>query len=401
MQVPVQERGIEWYQTPSGEKRYRVRWREGKKNCSRSFSRLADARKFYLEARTASETGKRLAPAATQDLTLAEFVLNTWAPKAERRLASKTWKTDKIIYNKHILPTLGSRPIAELDAEDLVEFQDDLEEKDVGAPTQLKIFGILSSIFKEAARRPRSTGVKTNPVALLEKPSAKRRKKVKVFSPEVVEGVRKQLFEGIRRPDPDREKYAIRDSCLVSIAYMTGMRPGEILALKVENIKSKDIHVAAAVSDSVLVDQTKTGKDRLVPIRKALRNDLNALIASWNLQPGDLLFSRTDGSNWSESDWKNWRIRHFNAALEKTGNKDLIGVRPYELGRHSHSALMLASGISLVSLADIQGHSVRILSETYSSVIADYRDKPAINPDQEIENARKKVFRSLDPSTGL
>jgi len=38
----------------------------------------------------------------------------------------------------------------------------------------IKALGILSSIFREAARRPRSTGVTGNPVSLLERPAARR-----------------------------------------------------------------------------------------------------------------------------------------------------------------------------------------------------------------------------------
>lgn len=401
MSVPVQERGISYYHTPSGEKRYRVRWREGKHNRSRSFTKLQDARRFYTEARAASERNERLAPAETQQLTLAEFVIETWAPKTERRNSAKTWKTQKQIYNKHILTRLGGLPIADIDAEDLVEYQDELEEAGIGDPTQLKILGILSSIFKEAARRPRKTGVKTNPVVLLEKPSAKRRSPARVFGPEVVEQVREQLLNhSLHRPNQDQHKLALRDATLISLSYMTGARPGEILALKAESIKN-EIHITSAVSDSVLVDKTKTNKDRLVPIPPALRSDLQALIATWNLQPGDLLFSRDDGSPWTESDWKNWRRRQFNPALERVGVSGLDETRPYDLGRHSFAALQLAAGVSLPVLSSWMGHSVRVLSETYTAVINEYRDKTNIDADAEIEKARKKVFGKKDPSTGL
>lgn len=398
--MPVQERGISYYYTPAGEKRYCVRWREGKHHRSRSFRRLQDARRFYNEARTASERNERLLPAETQKLTLAEFVVQTWAPKAERRNTSKTWKTQKQIYNKHILTQLGGMPLADLDAEDLVEYQDMLEERGVGNPTQLKILGILSSIFREAARRPRKTGVTVNPVALLEKPSAKRRAPARVFGPEVVEKVRYELLKNpIHRPNQSQQLLALRDATLVSLAYMTGARPGEILALKAESI-NHEIHIAAAVSDSVLVDKTKTNKDRLVPICPALQADLEAYIKACNLQPGDLLFSRDDGSPWTEIDWKNWRRRHFAPALERVGAQGLDETRPYDLGRHSFSALMLASGMSLPRLAEILGNSVRVLSEVYTATINEYRDKPHIDPDQEIAAARKRVFASLDPSTG-
>jgi hypothetical protein len=55
------------------------------------------------------------------------------------------------------------------------------------SPTVIRAIGILSSVFREAARRPRSTGVHGNPVTLLERPSAKRRRRPLVWGPVVVE----------------------------------------------------------------------------------------------------------------------------------------------------------------------------------------------------------------------
>ena len=159
--MPRQEQGIESYFTPSGEKRYRVRWREGGKQPSRSFRRLSrehGARAFYQKVRQVQEAGARLVEAGAAELTLAAFVADVWAPRARRRLAAKTWETDSRIYNKHVLHQLGDRAIAELDAEDLVEWQDELEQAGIGRRRRIKAMSILSSVFREAARRSRSTG---------------------------------------------------------------------------------------------------------------------------------------------------------------------------------------------------------------------------------------------------
>ncbi|MEX0972650.1 MAG: N-terminal phage integrase SAM-like domain-containing protein [Solirubrobacterales bacterium] len=160
------------------------------------------------------------------DLSLEEFVDDIWAPRARRRLAPKTWERDSIVYEKHIRPVFGERRIAELDVEDLVEWQDGLEEAGVGGPTLIKAIGILSGIFGEAARRPRSTGVRGNPVSLLERPAAKRRRRPQVWGPVVVERVRFELVAGSLRQGPDRKVTVLRDALLVSLMEMTGCRPG-------------------------------------------------------------------------------------------------------------------------------------------------------------------------------
>jgi hypothetical protein len=78
----------------------------------------------------------------------------------------------------------------------------------------------------------------------------------------------------------------------------------------------------------------------------------------------------------------------------------LAKTRPYDLGRHTHSALMLASGMSLQRLARIQGHSIRVLDETYSEELAEFQDRDErIDAVQEIGRARKLVWAMRDPST--
>jgi integrase len=420
--MPRQEQGIEYYFTPSGEKRYRVRWREGAKQPSRSFRALAGkhgARAFYRKIRQAQEAGARVIEAGVADLTLAAFVADVWAPRAKRRLAPKTWKRDRIVYNKHILEQLGAYPIAQVDAEVLVEWQDDLEEAGVGDPTIIKAMTILSGIFREAARRPRTTGVRLNPVALLDKPSGKRRRRPLVWGPVVVERVRYQLVVNSRRIGPDKELMALRNALLVSVMEMTGCRPGEALAERWRDLAVKVV-IERALSGDEIVDRTKTEADRVAPMLLPLRADFDALRELSGDGPDDFVFRTPAGEHWTEDDWRNYRKRHFVPALKKVEAEwegwrgdllepdhvresvsGLAKTRPYDLGRHTHSALMLASGMSLQRLARIQGHSIRVLDETYSEELAEFQDRDArIDPVEEIEKARLLVWGPLDPSTG-
>jgi integrase len=420
--MPRQEQGIEYYFTPSGEKRYRVRWREGAKHPSRSFRRLTGeqgARAFYRKVRQAQEAGARVVDAGSGDFTLAVFVADVWAPKAQRRLAPKTWTRDRIVYNKHILEQLGARPIAQIDAEVLAEWQDDLEAAGVGAPTIIKAMTILSSVFREAARRPRATGVKANPVALLDKPSGKRRRRPRVWGPVVVERVRYQLLVNSLRIGPGKQLASLRDTLLVGLMEMTGCRPGEALAVRWRDIE-RQMAIEAALSGDKIVDRTKTEADRIVPVLAPLVPDLAVLRKLSGDGPDAFVFQTPAGEHWMEGDWRNYRKRHFVPALKRVeaeweGWRDelpepdqvresvagLTKTRPYDLGRHTHSALMLASGMSLQRLARIQGHSIRVLDETYSEELAEFQDRAErIDPVKEIEAARVLVWVDLDPSSG-
>jgi integrase len=352
-------------------------------------------------------------------LTLDAFVSDVWAPRAERRLAAKTWERDLTVYRKHILPALGERSLAGLDCEDLVEWQEGLERGGVGAPTVIKAIGILSSIFREAARRPRSTGVGGNPVALLDRPPARRRRRPLVWGPVVVERVRCELLVNSRRGNPARAPMALGDALLISLMAMTGCRPGEALALRWSDLEG-GVAISRALSGRQVVGRTKTGAERRAPLLAPLRADLAAVRLHGAGGADDYLFRTPRGCHWVETDWRNFRARHFVPALERVeagwpawrrslaspgavreSVSGLAATRPYDLGRHTHSALMLAAGMPLQRLARIQGHGIRVLDATYSEQLAEFQDRPQpIDPVAEIERARALVWGERDPGSG-
>ncbi|MEX0972651.1 MAG: hypothetical protein WDZ46_05285 [Solirubrobacterales bacterium] len=143
-----------------------------------------------------------------------------------------------------------------------------------------------------------------------------------------------------------------------------------------------------------------------------LDNDLEAMRRLSGDPPEAFVFRKPAGGHWVETDWRNYRSRHFIPALKRVevdwpswraglSRSDsvresvagLASTRPYDLGRHTHSALMLAAGMSLQRLARIQGHGIRVLDETYSEQLAEFaeRDK-RIDPVVEIEAARDLVW---------
>jgi integrase len=354
---------------------------------------------------------------AEEGPTLAAFVEEVWAPRARRRLAAKTWERDAIVYRLHIQPRLGHLPLAAIDIEELADWQDALEVTGVGRPTTIKAIGILSSIFQEAARRSRSTGVGDNPAGLLERPRARRRRRPLVWGPAVVEKVRYELLVNSRRTVSSRELAASRDALLISLMAMTGCRPGEALVLRWSDIGER-VSLSRRLSGRQILDGTKNGRDRVVPLMPPLRDDLAALRERSGDGADDWVFRKAAGGHWLETDWRNYRRRHFGPALERVevawaiwraalphpdqvreSVAGLAATRPYDLGRHTHSAMMLASGMSLQRLARIQGHGIRVLDTAYSEQLTEFSERERhIDHVTEIERARALVWCDLDPS---
>jgi integrase len=235
----------------------------------------------------------------------------------------------------------------------------------------------------------------------------------------VVERARWQLLAESRRVGAGKPLAALRDALLVAFTAMTGCRPGEALALRWLDLDGR-VSIERALSGDEVVDRTKTDRDRVAPLLEPLAADLAALRRSSGDGPTDFVFQKPAGGHWRETDWRNYRSRHFVAALERVERgwsewrdtleepsavresvAGLSATRPYDLGRHTHSALMLASGMTLQRLARIQGHSIRVLDETYSEQLAEYEDRAdPIDPVAEIEAARRLVWDGLCPSTG-
>ncbi len=92
--------------------------------------------------------------------------------------------------------------------------------------------------------------------------------------------------------------------------------------------------------------------------------------------------------------WDGWRAALPDSSKVRESVAGLTSTRPYDLGRHTHSALMLASGMSLQRLARIQGHGIRILDEACSEQLAEFEERgERIDPVREIEAARGLVWR--------
>jgi len=97
---------------------------------------------------------------------------------------------------------------------------------------------------------------------------------------------------------------------------MTGCRPGQALAVRWRNIE-RQLAIEAALSGDEIVDRTKTEADRAVPTLKPLLADLAALRELSGDSPDDFVFRTPSGGHWVETDWRNFRSRHFVAALER------------------------------------------------------------------------------------
>jgi hypothetical protein len=93
--------------------KWRVRWRDGTRNRSRTFDLKKDALAWDAEVRRRRQLGTLSSLDAGSE-TLDEFFVDVWAPTYAVDLAPKTRKHCATLYDRHVGPFLGSTPLRTL-----------------------------------------------------------------------------------------------------------------------------------------------------------------------------------------------------------------------------------------------------------------------------------------------
>lgn len=166
----------------------------------------------------------------------------------------------------------------------------------------------------------------------------------------------------------------MRDATLISVLAYAGLRPGEALALRWGDVRTKTILVQRATS---LGEEkaTKPSQNRTVRLLGPLKADL----AEWRLAAGRppdtaLVFPAAAGDVCGRS--------------RRTSRG--AGARPYDL-RHSFASLLLHEGRSVIYVARQLGHDARLMLTKYGHVIDELEDAPRLDAETAIRQAREAL----------
>ncbi|MBM3676686.1 MAG: site-specific integrase, partial [Actinobacteria bacterium] len=307
--------------------------------------------------------------------TLDEFAREWWERYATTELAPRTQKLYAQLWDRHILPRLGTQQLRQLTPNLVAGFQEDLRIAGVGEPTIRKALALLQSVCREAVTWGRITA---NPVKPVKKRSQHRTRSVRPLMPEAVERLR--LYTSSER-----------DATLISLLAYAGLRPSEALALTWADMGERTILVERALSLGE-IKETKTRSTRTVKMTGSLKADLHKLKILNGIPNQDTpIIPAHDGGYWGDDDWRNWRRRVFQPAAKASG---LDGIRPYDL-RHSFVSLLIAEGRSIVEIARQAGHSPTMTLNTYGHVFDEHDGGLGRPAEEVIRDARIKTKREL------
>jgi integrase len=380
-----------------------TRWREQGRQRSRLFDRRVDAQAWEAEVRRRRQLG----PLSVQQLTtrggptLDWWIEHRWAPEHAATLEQATRDRYASVYKCHIVDSLGDVPLVELTVARIREWQAALGRAGTSAETIHKARTLLSSVLRHAAE---SEAIPGNPISLVRAPKANQRDAVSPLAPATIEAIALALRQPAAReiaasppgqrprrryelPPPGTPQTRRRDALIVSLLAYAGLRPGELRALRWEDVHEHTILVQRAANPDGSIKATKTGRRRAVRLLAPLAQDLREYRLAVGRPPARaLIVASAAGTPWTKTDWENWRERQWAPACRAAGLDPVP--RTYDL-RHSFVSLLLAEGRQPVWIAQQAGHSLAVLLSTYAHLIEEYAERERVDPELEIAKVRE------------
>ncbi|MCR9093420.1 MAG: tyrosine-type recombinase/integrase [bacterium] len=277
-----------------------------------------------------------------------------WITIHGKTMADSTEETHRNSIETHLIPYFGSREIRGITREDLIEFIDDRFRAKKSAATIKNALSALRRVYSlhvEAGLLDRNPAINCGQlVAQIE------RKYVEEGVREVDAWTRDEV-EQLLAKARDRERFVYP---VLFAALCTGMRRGELLALRWEDVGREEIRIRRALVRG-RIKAPKSGKPRTV----ALSSDFRALLDEWRAsrkkregafsEPG-WVFTNANGDQWEEKNfgrsWRRLRTRCVDDQGEPT-------IRPlaFHATRHTFASWALDAGKSITWVQHALGHS--------------------------------------------
>lgn len=333
---------IERYTIRGGEKRYRVRSKGGDGQVrSKTFLRQKDAHAYWVEAERRASLGP-LYQAPPQ--TLDEF-LGVWLPKYALRVRPSTLRRVEEVLPR--IRPLGEIPITSLRASDV---EDQVSIVALRAPRQAQL---ALRLVKQVLAAAKEHGQSVEEAIFRVKPPSSESPEMRFLTWVEVEELAVNTVEPYGN--------------LIRVAALTGMREGELFALRDDRVDLHGLKVsvcASAYQGELSVPKTKAS-NRTVDLSRQAAQVLDDQLRSRESSELGLVFPSPRGHVLNAD---NFRHRIFTPAVRRAG---LTRLRFHDL-RHTYAALMVFAGAHPKYLQTQMGHSsIRVTLDTYGHIYPD------------------------------
>lgn len=272
------------------------------------------------------------------------FFCKEWLRLERGKVKESTYVKYDTMLKKHVFPTLGECFPPDITTRLIERFKQELLNEGLAAKTVRDILTVLHTILKYAAAQYPGLF----PAVEISYPK-EQRKEVRVLDPE-----EQRRFVAYLQEDMDACKFG------VLLALFTGLRIGELCALKWENVSLKDrtIHVAATMQR--LQDQAGTENKKTKVVIGTPKSDTSLRTIPLTEKAARLCgqfdphcpaaFLLTGTEQFMEPRQLQKRLKKY------TGDCGLAGVHFHTI-RHTFATRCVEAGFELKSLSEILGHA--------------------------------------------
>ena len=368
---------------------YDVKWRDGRRQRSRTFTRESDARLFKAQLNAGTQAATTAAVSATPT------VAHMHAEWTAARRVSRSRQASERSHGRHLLDALGPVPVdrlTSLDVRSWIAGQVDAGCAAESISARLRMLRQVLDAAIEAGHCTVNVAARVRPPRISRPPLDER----DVLDAAEVAALIAHL--------PDRWR------ALVGLLAYVGPRWSEALAVSAADVDllRRRVHLGHRVLEEVDGVQTlraggKTrGSDRWVPLPAPAAELLEHHLASYAPNRAGLLFVGAHGGSPYRSPF---RQRVLDPALEAAGLSERgLSVRKL---RHTAASLMLDSQMSVVDVARRLGHSrpsttldiyARFLPDREDAATRSYEESLAAG--RIIEQPSNTVRRQARPAEG-
>ncbi len=286
--------------------------------------------------------GLRQAPVYTFE----RYVKSVFLPLCKRKWKPSTWMTTEPVILGHLVPTFGSRLLADITREEMQAF---LEAKASERSTSLvaHLRWHLSAIFKMALG---DGVVQVNPTLGLYIPEG-------VATPEKRILTEEEILLAL-------DALELRERLIFELAVFSGMRPGEILAVRMRNLHRRSIHIEQRVYRGLLgTPKGRKGKrtERVIGLSPATVEDLAAWRERYPETSPDAFLFPSENLKKPVSRDNLWR-RYMEPKLAEVG----LEWATFQVLRRTNASLGEKANVKTKVAADQRGHGIGVSLEVYT-----------------------------------
>jgi integrase len=265
-----------------------------------------------------------------------------------------------------VMRAFGDRPIVSITTADIERFLRRLDREGLSGRNVNVHRQALANVF-EYATRADTFALPLNPVRGADKRPEDYSKPPETFTAEQVMALARAARDGLHvtgrrwassEEDIEQQRSNEQDAAIYTVAGFSGLRQGELRALRWRHVRFADRTLVVVASMSAGIDSTtKSGKWRAVPLAREAFVALDQLSRrEWFTGPDDFVFCGPAGDPLDDSALR----RRYNAARDAAG----LPALPFHHLRHTFATLAIR-GLDPATVQTLLGHSKITTTERY------------------------------------